>query len=62
MSVEFTHVPSGNSYPWQYLSSGRDAQTVHAVLEGVFGAIVIDGPAGILTNMDIAAEAEFESS
>lgn len=62
MSVEFTHVPSGNSYPWQYLSSGRDAQTVRAALESVFGAIVIDGPAGILTNMDIAAEAARSTS
>ncbi|RLP28240.1 LLM class flavin-dependent oxidoreductase [Mesorhizobium sp. YM1C-6-2] len=57
MSVEFTHVPSGNSYPWQYLSSGRDARALRPVLESVFGTIVIDGPAGILTNMDIAAEA-----
>ena len=57
MSVEFTHVPSGNSYPWQYLSSGRDARALRPVLASVFGTIVIDGPAGILTNMDIAAEA-----
>jgi len=57
MSVEFTHLPSGNRYFWQYLSSDVDARALRPVLESMFGTIVIDGPAGILTNMDIAAEA-----
>jgi alkanesulfonate monooxygenase len=39
------------------LSSDVDARALRPVLESVFGTIVIDGPAGILTNMDIAAEA-----
>lgn len=58
MSVEFTHVPTTRSrHLPQYLSSNSpDARSRRLVIEGAFRNVVIDGPAGILTNMDVAAE------
>jgi alkanesulfonate monooxygenase len=58
MSVEFTHVPTTrNRHLPHYLSSNsQDARSQRLMLEGAFRTIVIDGPAGILTNMDVAAE------
>lgn len=55
MSVEFTHVPTtSHRHLPQYLSSAAPLERLQ--LDGVFRKIVIDGPAGILTNMDVAAE------
>lgn len=57
MSVEFTHVPTiGSRHLSQCLSSDRDARVLRLALEGMFRTLVVDGPAGILTNMDVAAE------
>jgi alkanesulfonate monooxygenase len=63
MSVEFTHVPTtSRRHLPQYLSpenpswGSRDAPSRHQAFETAFRNIVIDGPAGILTNMDVAAE------
>ena len=63
MSVEFTHVPTtSRRHLPQYLSpenpswGSRDAPSRRQAFEAAFSNIVIDGPAGILTNMDVAAE------
>ena len=58
MSIEFTHVPTtSRQYSPKYLaSSGADARNSRLALESAFRSVVIDGPAGILTNMDVAAE------
>ena len=57
MSVEFTHVPTTRSrHLPQYLSDGPDLRSRCLALEGAFRTVVIDGPAGVLTNMDVAAE------
>lgn len=58
MSVEFTHVPTtSRRHLPQYLSAGgAEARMRRLALEGAFRNIVIDGPAGLLTNMDVAAE------
>ena len=63
MSVEFTHVPTtSRRHLPQYLSpqnpswGSRDARSRCPAFEAAFSNIVIDGPAGILTNMDVAAE------
>jgi alkanesulfonate monooxygenase len=63
MSVEFTHVPTTNRrHLPQYLSpdntswGGPDPRSRRLALESAFRTIVVDGPAGILTNMDVAAE------
>lgn len=55
MSVEFTHVPTTSTrHLPQYLAAAGLSNRL--AIEGVFRNIVIDGPAGILTNMDVAAE------
>jgi alkanesulfonate monooxygenase len=55
MSVEFTHVPTTRSrHLPQYLSS--DGRGQRLLLEGAFRNVVIDGPGGLLTNMDVAVE------
>jgi alkanesulfonate monooxygenase len=58
MSVEFTHVPttSRRHLPHYLSSCNSDAPGRRLAVEGAFRKIVIDGPAGILTNMDVAAE------
>jgi alkanesulfonate monooxygenase len=62
MSVEFTLVPTTSrrhlpQYLQQCLSpGGSDTLGRRATLEGAFINVVIDGPGGILTNMDVAAE------
>ena len=63
MSVEFTHVQTtSRGHLPQYLSpqnhslGSPDARSQRLMFEGAFRNVVIDGPAGILTNMDIAAE------
>lgn len=62
MSVEFTHVPTtSHRHQPQYLSpenssGSSDVRSRRLALEGAFRNLVIDGPAGILTNMDVAAE------
>ncbi len=66
MSVEFTHVPTTSrrhlpQYLSQYLDlsrylAGSDARSSRLAIEGAFRTVVIDGPGGILTNMDVAAE------
>ena len=61
MSVEFTHVPTtSRRHLPQYLSPDNTSWGGPApwsrALEGAFRNVVIDGPAGILTNMDVAAE------
>jgi alkanesulfonate monooxygenase len=60
MSVEFTHVPTtSRRHLPQYLSQypgGSDPRSRRLALEGAFRTVVIDGPGGILTNMDVAAE------
>lgn len=55
MSVEFTHVPTAGSRHLPQ-SSNPDARSQRLAVEGAFRTVVIDGPAGILTNMDVAAE------
>ena len=57
MSIEFTHVPTtSQQHLPQYLTPAADALGSRLVLEGNFSHLVIDGPAGILANMDVAAE------
>ena len=60
MSVEFTHVPTtSRRHLPQYLSQDLDglaARSRRLAIEGAFRTVVIDGPGGILTNMDVAAE------
>ncbi|HEY6632632.1 MAG TPA: LLM class flavin-dependent oxidoreductase [Rhizobiaceae bacterium] len=60
MSVEFTHVPTtSRRHLPQYLSQdfdGFEARSRRLAIEGAFGTVIIDGPGGILTNMDVAAE------
>ena len=57
MSVEFTHVPAeASSHLSRPRSRGHGASSLRPTLESVFSTTVIDGPAGLLTNMDIAAE------
>lgn len=58
MSVEFTHVPTTRSrHLPQYLSSNSpDTCSRRLVIESAFRNVVIDDPAGILTNIDVAAE------
>ena len=53
-----THVPTtSRQYSPKYLaSSSVDARNSRLALESAFRSVVVDGPAGILTNMDIAAE------
>lgn len=60
MSVEFTHVPTtSRRHQPQYLSHADDGAASYRrrlAIEGAFANVVIDGPGGILTNMDVAAE------
>jgi alkanesulfonate monooxygenase len=63
VSVEFTHVPTtSHGHLSQYLSPENPSRGSRATpsrcpaFEAAFSNIVIDGPAGILTNMDVAAE------
>lgn len=60
MSVEFTHVPTtSRRHLPQYLPhypDGSDPRSRRLALERTFRTVVIDGPGGILTNMDVAAE------
>jgi alkanesulfonate monooxygenase len=60
MSVEFTHVPTtSRRHLPQYISQyfgGVDARSRRLAIESAFRTVVIDGPGGILTNMDVAAE------
>ncbi len=64
MSVEFTHVPTTSrrhlpqylsQYPGDY-PDDLDAPGHRLAIETVCRTVVIDGPGGILTNMDVAAE------
>jgi len=57
MPVEFTYVPtSGPEHLPRYPGTSGNHYADIAGLEPVFRNLVIDGPAGILTNMDVAAE------
>lgn len=64
MSVEFTHVPTTSrrhlpqylsQYPGDY-PDDLGAPRHRLAIETAFRTVVIDGPGGILTNMDVAAE------
>lgn len=54
MSVSFTHVPTTSR---QHLAQYVSSAAAYPIVESAFSNIVIDGPAGVLTNMDVAAEA-----
>jgi len=60
MSVEFPHVPTtSRRHLPQYISQhlgDADPRNRRLAIEGAFRTVVIDGPGGILTNMDVAAE------
>ena len=58
MSVEFTHVPTTSRRLCRniFRRIAKSARSQRLMLEGAFRNVVIDGPAGILTNMDVAAE------
>ncbi len=53
MSVTFTHYPTTSH---RHLPQYRSAASSPPDLERAFRNVVIDGPGGILTNMDVAAE------
>ena len=67
MSIEFTHVPvcchqRHADAATFYLDSPAATQTLTLLEHAGFGRIVIDAPAGLLTNMDLAAEAARRTS
>jgi alkanesulfonate monooxygenase len=67
MSIEFTHVPvSSHQRRADAAAFSFDsvdaAQTLTLLEQAGFGRIVIDGPAGILTNMYLASEAARRTS
>ena len=67
MSIEFTHVPVSHHQRHAdaatfNFDSRAATQTLTLLEHAGFGRIVIDGPGGILTNMDLAAEAARRTS
>ncbi len=62
MSVDFTHVPTANRRLPQPSSPAWSDRETAPSLERAFRHLIVDGPGGLLTNMDIAAETAASTS
>jgi alkanesulfonate monooxygenase len=62
MSIEFTHVPAFTQQRHENLDNSGARQTLALIEHAGFGRIVIDSPAGLLANVDVAAEAARRTS
>ncbi|TIU67394.1 MAG: LLM class flavin-dependent oxidoreductase, partial [Mesorhizobium sp.] len=57
MPIEFTHVPGKSAYGSFFYDFAETATKLSLIEDVGFQKIVVDDPAGLLTNMDIAAQA-----